>query len=208
VRVRYSLSLKTGLGPAVLPLLLAALVQPPEALAQRLEVSPYVGGLFAEDLELEELDNAPIFGARASLRLVQGLGVEGQIGYAPLSSSVQFGSETREFDVTVWLYEAGLTYTLPLPGPLKPFVGGAVGQATIDPDLEINGQEVEEERKLVASAGVGLRLSVGLFGLRADLRDHLVLDALEETSRSILEGADGETLQAIELSAGLSFLLF
>ena len=59
--------------------------------------------------------------------------------------------------------------------------------------------------RLWASAGAGVRVALGGWGLRVDLRDHLVLDARDDTSQA-LGGEGGDTLNALEASLGLSFL--
>ena len=191
----------------------AALAVPAEAPAQllrpRLEAGPYAGGFFTSDLELQDLRDAPLYGARAAFRLPAGLAVEGQVGWAPLESSVLgLGNEARDFDVSVFLWEAGLAWTFGLPGPLDPFVGISAGTARFDPELSTEeGGELDDESSLIGSAGVGARLSVGGLTLRADLREHVVFEALEDTRRALgLDG--GDTLTALEGSLGIAFAIF
>lgn len=199
------------LAPLVLAAV-AALAGPAEAPAQllrpRVEAGPYAGGFFTSDLELQDLRDAPLYGARAALRLPVGLAVEGQVGWAPLESSVLGLSEARDFDVSVFLWEAGLAWTLGLPGPLDPFVGISAGTARFNPELSTEeGGELDEESSLIGSAGVGARLSLGGLTLRADLREHVVFEALEDTRRALgLDG--GDTLTALEGSLGIAFTIF
>jgi hypothetical protein len=172
----------------------------------RFEIAPYVGGFFTEDLDVQDLENAPIYGARVGVRLTDGLWIEGQVGYSPLESSVVLpGFGTQSFDLNVLLYEAGLAYTVPLPGPIKPFLGAAAGAVRFDPDFEFGGTELDTETSLVASAGAGLRLELGVVSLRADLRDHFIMDPLEEARELLQQEVKDETIQAIEASAGISF---
>jgi hypothetical protein len=180
-----------------------------QILRPTLEAGPYAGGFFTSDLELQDLRDAPLYGARAALRLPAGLAVEGQVGWAPLESSVFDlpGDGERRFDVSVFLWEAGLAWTFGVPGPLDPFVGISAGTARFDPELGVGGSELDDESALVGSAGIGARLALGGLTLRADLREHLIFEALEDTREALgLEG--GDTLTALEGSAGLAFRLF
>jgi hypothetical protein len=178
-----------------------------QLLRPRLELSPYAGVLHPGDLDLVELDDAVVFGARVAVRLPPGVAVEGQLGYAPLDAHADPAVGGGDFDVSLWLYEAGLAWALPLPGPLTPTFGLTGGQARMDPDLERGGREVDAQSSFVLSPGVGLRLSLGGINLRADLRDHIVWNALEDVNRALSpEEGDGETLQAVEASLGLSLL--
>ncbi|MFN2432822.1 MAG: outer membrane beta-barrel protein [Gemmatimonadota bacterium] len=188
-----------------------ATAAPEEARAQllrpRLEISPYAGGLFTGDVGVQELEDSPVLGVRAGVRLPLGLAVEGQLGYAALESqSVGLDEAPVAFDVGLLLYEAGVVYAFPLPGPLDPFVGVAAGGVRFDPDLEVEGEELQDETSLAASVGAGVRLDLAGLHLRADLREHLVLDALEETSAELSADGAGETLSALEASLGISLL--
>jgi hypothetical protein len=191
----------------------AAVLAPSPGAAQllrpTLEAGPYAGGFFTSDLELQDLRDAPLYGARGALRLPAGLAVEAQLGWAPLESSVfDLADGEREFDVSVFLWEAGLAWTFGLPGPLDPFVGVSAGTARFDPELTLEGGgELGGESALIASAGLGARLALGGLTLRADLREHLIFEALEETRDALgLDG--GDTLTALEGSLGLAFRLF
>lgn len=201
--------MRAASGVLLLGLSLAAVAVRADAqlLRPRVEVAPYAGVLLPGDLDAQDVQDGPIVGARAGLRLPGGLGVEGQVGYAPLESQAgPDGADDVTFDLAVWLYEAGLVYALPLPGPVTPFIGVGAGRVRFDPDLaSVGGEEVEDESAFVLSGGVGARLSLPGLRLRADLREHVVPDALEKTNAA-LGGEDGEAFNALEASVGISFL--
>lgn len=188
---------------------LAGLAWTPVAVAAQIpgigfEVEPYAGGFLTSDLELQELKDAPVFGARLGVRLPVGFGVEGQLAWSSLDAE-RVGVDEEAFDVGVLLTEAGLLWRFPLPGPVEPFLGIGAGRARFDPDLRVDGRELDEESSWVASAGGGVRVAFGGWGVRADLREHLVLDALDDASEAL--GGD-ETLSLLEASLGLSFVFF
>jgi hypothetical protein len=200
------LAIAAGLG-----LVLAAGTPPAPLRAQifrpHLELSPYAGVLHPGGLDLQELSDAPILGARAGVRLPGGLAIEAQLGYAPLDSDIDPALGGGSFDVTAWLYEAGLAFALPIPGPLVPFIGISGGQARFDPDLERDGREVGAESSFVLGPGAGVRLSLGGLHLRGDLREHLVIDGLDDVNRALSPGSGGgESFHMLEASVGLSLL--
>jgi hypothetical protein len=200
-------------------LLLASCAPAREAAAQllrpRLEISPYAGALLPRSLDVLDIDDAPLFGARVGVRLPGGLAVEGQAGYAPLdvrelprglAPGGSGGGALRGFDASLLLLEGGLTFALPLPGPVTPFLGIGGGAARFDPDLTVEERAVESESEVVVSAGAGLRLSLAGLRLRVDLRDHVILDALQDTARALGVEDGGDTLHSIEASLGIIFL--
>jgi hypothetical protein len=178
-----------------------------QLLRPRLEIAPYAGALLPGELDLQEVDDGVLLGVRTGVRLPGGLAVEGQLGYAPLDSRIDPALGGGEFDLTLLLYEAGLAFALPLPGPLQPFLGLSGGGVRFDPDLEREGHEVEARSSFVLSPGAGVRLTLGNLHLRGDLREHVVFDALEDLNETLSPSSgEGETFQALEASLGLSLL--
>ena len=158
VQERLATSCRCGLW-AVLALGLGA--QPAHAqpnTATRLDVTPFVGGVFASDLE----DAAPAFGVAIGLGLNRHVGLEGEIGY---THDLVPGTDAG---VAVIMVTGNLLYHLTTQNAaVRPY--GTVGGALVRFDTQPGRTEADVE--IAVNAGGGMKVRVGAnVQLRGDLR--------------------------------------
>jgi hypothetical protein len=174
--------------------------------APAVEIAPYAGVLFSDDLLRGPLGTAvgpaaaPIFGAQVNFPLAFGVSLIANAAYssadlrasAPVVGGVNFGESTT------WLYDGGVEVALPLPSMARPFV--QVGAGGVHRKLTVQGMSTTAD-DFMFNVGAGLDLAFSRSaGLRLMARDYIgEFDAQEAAFIPI----DGDRMHNFALSAGL-----
>ena len=129
-------------------------------------------GSFTYDLGFSDFDNNDddvLLGARFLLTPGGTWGFGGNFDWANVGRTSSFVGSGRDADL--YLYSGELNYTLPTRGQAKFFLAGGLGGATIK-------VEDESETRLTTPLGGGFKWlshpAVPSWGIRADIRDHIV----------------------------------
>lgn len=193
----------------LLPWMALLLVTALPGVAEAQQISGVFGRLLGDDVldraplvdsvEGVEFADANLYGARVAWGL-GGLELEASVVY----SSTSLLEETAlEVDASFLYGEGNLVLGL-LPGPVTPFVTGGLGLHRIS--LDIPGADAET--KLGYNVGAGVKVGLGGFGVRADLRDHITpLDFadIDPAFAEALNLLESKTLHNVELSLGVMF---
>jgi len=156
-----------------------------------------------EDLVGDEDDAQFALGGRLSREIGNGFSVEGAFDWVAVTD-VRFAGGF-ESDVHLFFYSGNLRYTIPTWGPLKVFVGGGAGAGTVvydDQPAELDDDSATAFL-LPVFGGVEWRRPGGRWGLRADVRDHILF--LDEEDTAFVIGDDTEAMNNIEVTGGISF---
>lgn len=186
-------------------LALAALVAgPPAAAAQGLTVNPYAGyydfdeSSFAEAFEDLDTDGEPLWGARLGFAPDERFSFDLAYGRTSVTNEgVIEGDILLREDATIQLFYGAANWHLPI-GPLDLFLSGGLGA------VQYQEEERDSQTDLLVNFGAGASVPVGPVRVRVDVKDHVDLCRADED----FEFPDGpcfddETLQNIEISAGL-----
>ena len=172
------------------------------------DLTPYVGymaygnlfdGPFGTSLKSA---NTAIYGAQLGLRVLPGVRIVGNVGYASsdLEAGVPFLGGFRVADASMLLYDGGIELGLPIAGslPIQPFVGGGVGAAHV----KVKNGMIETDATNLAwnfGGGVDVRLTPN-FGLRLQAKDYVgKFDVRDATSLDI----EANTAHNVALSVGV-----
>ena len=197
-----SLSVITALGASAT----MAVAQSPRT--STVDVTPYVGymaygnlfdGPFGTSLKSA---NSAIYGAQLGLRVMPGVRLVGNVGYASsdLKADVPFLGGFRVADASMLLYDGGIELGFPIAATsaIQPFVGGGVGAAHV----KVKNGIIETDATNLAwnfGGGVDVRLTPN-FGLRLQAKDYVgKFDVRDATSLDI----EANTAHNVALSLGL-----
>lgn len=176
------------------------------ARAPAVEIAPYAGVLFSDDLLRGPLgtavgpEAAPVFGAQVSFPLAFGVSLVANAAYssadlrasAPVVGGVNFGESTT------WLYDGGVEVALPLASTARPFV--QVGAGGVHRELNVQGVSTSAD-DFTFNVGAGLDLAFSRSaGLRLMARDYIGKFDFEEAAFFPI---DGDQMHNFALSAGL-----
>lgn len=178
---------------------------PTEILAQ--EVSLTVGRFLGDDLvdagagpgDLlpTSFRDAGLYGVRVGVGfLLVDLEASGLIGSTAILDDTPFEVDAR------FRYLEGSVLLRLLPGPVAPFLAAGVGFHRLSLDLP----GVDSYQTIGYNAGAGIKVTLGGFGVRADVRDHITPVDLDEIAPALGEvlGLDADrTLHNFEVSLGL-----
>ena len=193
-------------GGWALALLTVGLIPAQEVAAQ--EVSVVIGQFLGDKVgELSDLGgalqpefrDAALYGGRLGFSWLM-VGVEASVVVGPTGVKLPL---IEDIDARVLYAEVDLILRL-LPGPVSPYLAAGLGLHSFR--FELPGQQIQESR-LGYNFGAGVKLGLGSFALRLDLRDHLTnfdLTVLDPQLVEILDLEDKLTLHNVELSGGLS----
>lgn len=191
----------------VLPLLalVTAILLPATARAQGFGVSinPYLGYYGFDESSFEDafanadLDAGAIWGLRLGLGGHEGLSLDLAYGRSSVDGEFDFVGDVFQEDADIDLFYGALNYHLPLPVDL--FVSGGLGGIRYAPE------ERDSDTNLLVNYGAGLTIPLGVWRIRADVKDHVDFCDAPDDVEDFDFGAcsDDETLHNIELSAGL-----
>lgn len=164
----------------MLPLLfgvafLFPMVAQAEIKAKSVELSPFLGYHFFE--KDQNLENDLVFGGRAGYNFTNRFGIEGAVEFIntnvddnaqTFSTEGQFASPIN--DVKIASYHLDLLYHFMPERKFNPFIVAGYGAAHYSP-------KINNENMSVVSYGVGAKYWLAEnIGLRADIRDNLVVD--------------------------------
>ncbi|WP_020676831.1 OmpA family protein [Geopsychrobacter electrodiphilus] len=173
----YSIGL---LQKKMLPLLLAVILLCPlaaqaEIKAKSFELSPFIGYHFFEGQQ--NLENDFVFGGRVGYNFTNRFGIEGALEFIntgvddknqAFTSKGQFATPINDVDMTSFHLDA-LYHFMP-ESKLNPYIVAGFGAAHYNPSISDN-------LMAIVSYGVGAKYwLVENIGLRADLRDNMVVD--------------------------------
>ena len=182
-------------------------------------------GLIRVDL-FEQAFNSPLVGARVMRHWDNGFGAGVNFDYAWEDEAIIYHNIQRT-DVDMYFYTFEVDYTVPLSGPVYPFVSLGVGAATVQMDstihYDLNGQPrggdrdflEETETHFLLEPGVGVKImsrNDPWIALRLDVEDKIVFDfprrirgftENEEVHEKVNTGREANNWA---FSAGLSFL--
>jgi len=176
------------------------------AAAPAVEIAPYAGVLFSDDLLRGPLGTAigpaaaPIFGAQVSFPLAFGVSLIANAAYssadlrasAPVVGGVNFGESAT------WLYDGGVEIALPLGSAARPFV--QVGAGGVHRKLTVQGVSTTAD-DFMFNVGAGLDLAFSRSaGLRLMARDYMGKFDVRE---AVFLPIDGDRMHNFALSAGL-----
>ncbi|MDX1660214.1 MAG: outer membrane beta-barrel protein [Gemmatimonadota bacterium] len=160
-----------------------------------IEVNVHAGGISVDGGDTELLA-----GGRLAYNMPSGFGIGGNFDW------VQVGDD--QGDITLYLYSADVSYTFPSDNQLHFFVSGGVGAATFSFDDELEDLGAESQTELAIPLGGGVkwfnRVDNPTWGIRADVKDHIIVQGDQEVGAVTVEG---ETTNNFEFSAGVSFFL-
>lgn len=163
-----------------------------------IELNVHAGGIAIDDGDTELLA-----GGRVAYNMANGVGIEGAFDWTQQNVGEGGG---EDFTVTGYLYNVSLTYTFPSPSQLHFFVSGGVGAATFSPDDDLEELGLESSTDLAVPVGGGVkwfnRTNDPTWGIRGDVKDHIVFGGDEEVGGIEIEG---ETTHNFEFTGGISF---
>lgn len=193
-------------GFGLLVTFLAAAAAPAQAQELGISINPYAGyyhfdeSSFEEAFDRVDLEADPIYGVRLGLGGHSGFSIDLSYGRTGVEGQVVVGGDVEvPEDATITLLYGALDWHLPIPTPLDVFLSGGVGTINYSPE------EREGRTDLLVNYGLGATFPIGGLRLRADVKDHVDLCEAPERVDDVDFGAcrDDETLQNIELSAGI-----
>ena len=166
-------------------------------------INPYLGyygfdeSSFEDAFENADLDAGAIWGLRLGLGGHEGLSLDLAYGRSSVDGEFDFVGDVFEEDADIDLFYGALNYHLPLP--VDVFVSGGLGGIRYAPE------ERDSDTNLLVNYGAGLTIPLGVWRIRADVKDHLDFCDAPDDVEEFDFGAcfDDETLHNIELSAGL-----
>lgn len=142
-------------------------------------------------------DDAGLYGVRLGMGFVLvDIEASGLIGQTAILDGTLFETEAR------FRYLEGSVLLRLLPGPVAPFVAAGIGWHRLSVDLD----QVPDYEALGYSVGGGIKIMLGSFGIRGDVRDHITPVSLEDLEPELADalGLDvDETLHNFEISVGL-----
>jgi OOP family OmpA-OmpF porin len=177
MKKRYSvIQLKKKMVPVLLAVaLLFPLVAHAEIKAKSFELSPFIGYHFFE--EDQNLQDDFVYGGRVGYNITNRFAIEGALEYIntsvddksqPFTTEGQFTSPINGVDMMS--YHLDVLYHFMPESNFNPFLAAGYGAAHYSP-------KINDENLSVISYGAGAKYWVAEnIGLRADLRDNLVLD--------------------------------
>jgi hypothetical protein len=181
-------------------------------------------GLIRVDL-FEQSHNSPLVGARVMRHWDNGWGAGVNFDYAWEDDAVIYHNIQRT-DIDMYFYTFEVDYTVPLSGPVYPFVSLGVGAATVEMDstvhYDLTGVRRTGERDFLDETQTHFLLEPGLglkimnsrtdpwLAFRIDVEDKIVFDfprrfqvGVGETHEKINRGREANNWA---VSAGVSFL--
>lgn len=193
-----------GIGLLVTSLVVDTSPTPAQGLG--ISVNPYAGYYHFDESSFEDafsdvdLDADPIYGVRLGLGGHSGFSIDLSYGRTGVDGEVVVGGDVVvDEDATITLLYGALDWHLPIPTPLDVFLSGGLGAIHYGPE------DREGRTDLLVNYGLGATFPIGGLRLRADVKDHVDLCEAPERVDDVDFGAcrDDETLQNIELSAGI-----
>lgn len=149
-----------------------------------IEVSPFVGYNWFQDKQ--NLKDRPVYGGRIGYNFTPHWGIEGTVEFANSSVDDQGlrGTKEGQFtfpadDVDLFFYHVDAVYHFMPEGKLNPFIVAGVGGAHYNPKISTRD---------MAAFNVGVGAKYWLtdhIALRADLRDYMVTEIVQETFHNI-----------------------
>jgi hypothetical protein len=186
--------------------LAALLAGPAAAAAQGLTVNPYAGYYDFDESSFEdavadlETDGEILWGARLGFGDPEGLSYDLAYGRTSVTAKGVIGTEELvafDEEATIQLFYGAANWHLPIPGPLDLFVSGGAG--AIQYDRKAGGGQTD----VLVNFGAGASLPIGPARIRIDVKDHVDLCRADDFEFPEGPCFDDETLQNIEISAGI-----
>ncbi|MFA6148149.1 MAG: OmpA family protein [bacterium] len=149
-----------------------------------IEVSPFAGYNWFQDKQ--NLEDRPVYGGRIGYNFTPHWGIEGTVEFVNSSVKDQTprGPKEGQFafpadDVDLYFYHVDAVYHFMPEGKLTPFIVAGFGGAHYDPKIST--------RDMAAfNVGVGAKYWLSdHIALRADLRDYMVTEIIQETYHNI-----------------------